>query len=150
MIWPVNGEGVNNITIHDSETANYLNKWLEDDKDIKPGYVKLMLTILYRKDELHEKFQDLKNFELLKSLWYKHSTIFDWVCVVLQEVQKGTTLQLLRIDFRSSDLMVRALYSQSRCPRFKITGWLQDLLRLSSFQGQWIEYQELQGACGKK
>ena len=94
-----------------------IGRW---QRHIKPGYVKLMLTILYRKNELHEKFQDLKNFELLKTLWYKYSTIFDWVCVVLQEVQKGTTLQLLRIDFRSSDLMVRALYSQCRCPKWLV------------------------------
>ena len=36
----------------------------------------------------------------------------------------------------SSSLVVKALDSQSRSPVFKITGWLQGRLSLSSFQGR--------------
>ena len=43
----------------------------------------------------------------------------------------------------SNDLVVKVLDSQSRGPRFKTTGWLQDQLGLSSFWGWSVEYLEL-------
>ena len=41
--------------------------------------------------------------------------------------------------------MVKILDSQSRGPQFKITGWLQGQLSLSSFQGRSVEYLKLLG-----
>ena len=46
---------------------------------------------------------------------------------------------------RSNGLVVKALDSQSRVPRFKTNGWFQGQLSFSSFQSQSTEYQELLG-----
>ena len=43
----------------------------------------------------------------------------------------------------SNGLVFKALDSQSRVLGFKITGWLQGQLSLSSFRGRSIEHQEL-------
>ena len=48
-------------------------------------------------------------------------------------------------SFWSNILVVRALDSQYRGPRFKIIGWLQGRPSLSSFGGSSDEYQELSG-----
>ena len=36
----------------------------------------------------------------------------------------------------NNDLVVKALESESRCPVFKTTGWLQGRLSISSFRGR--------------
>ena len=52
------------------------------------------------------------------------------------------------IKIYKNDLVVRALNSQSRGPRFKTTEWLQGGLSLSSIRGRSNEYQELLGTYG--
>ena len=45
----------------------------------------------------------------------------------------------------SNGLVVKALDSQSKSPRFKTTGWLQGWLSLSSLRGRLNNYQEIPG-----
>ena len=50
----------------------------------------------------------------------------------------------------SNGLVIKALDSQSRCPLFKATGWLEGRLSLLSSRGRSNEYQGSLGTCGKK
>ena len=47
------------------------------------------------------------------------------------------------VSWWPSDLVLKALDSQSRVRRFETNGWLQGHLSLSSFRGQSMEYQDL-------
>ena len=86
----------------------------------------LPLDILCQKDINMHFFLQLPQQKAVKSRLIRHLLNF-----------------LKALNSWSNDLVVKVLDSQSRGPRFKTTGWLQDQLGLSSFWGWSVEYLEL-------
>ena len=83
--------------------------------------------------------------DVFPSSWYMKTISTLYIC-------RMTLYCKIQVYLWSSGLVVKALDSaldsQSSDSEFKTTGWLQDQLSLSSFQGWLSEYQELLGTSG--